>query len=86
MRYDGPDLAEVARLTGLTVDEVIAAHSGDRWRVAFGGFAPGFAYLVGGDPRLVVAPGTAANVRPGRSGWPVSTAATYPPRHREAGS
>jgi KipI family sensor histidine kinase inhibitor len=55
VRYDGPDLAEVARLTGLTVDEVIAAHSGDRWRVAFGGFAPGFAYLVGGDPRLVVA-------------------------------
>ena len=28
------------------------AHTGDRWRVAFGGFAPGFAYLVGGDPRL----------------------------------
>ena len=55
VRYDGPDLAEVARLTGLTVDEVIAAHSGERWRVAFGGFAPGFAYLVGGDPRLVVA-------------------------------
>jgi KipI family sensor histidine kinase inhibitor len=55
VRYDGPDLAEVARLTGLTVDEVVAAHSGARWRVAFGGFAPGFAYLVGGDPRLEVA-------------------------------
>ena len=24
------------------------------WRVAFGGFAPGFAYLVGGDTRLIV--------------------------------
>ncbi|HNP11666.1 MAG TPA: carboxyltransferase domain-containing protein, partial [Mycobacterium sp.] len=24
------------------------------WRVGFGGFAPGFAYLVGGDPRLAV--------------------------------
>ena len=52
--YDGPDLAEVARLTGLSEDEVVAAHTGTPWRVAFGGFAPGFAYLVGGDPRLRV--------------------------------
>lgn len=52
--YDGPDLAEVARLTGLSEDEVVAAHTGSEWRVAFGGFAPGFAYLVGGDPRLRV--------------------------------
>ncbi len=52
--YDGPDLAEVARLTGLGEDEVVAAHTGTTWRVAFGGFAPGFAYLVGGDPRLEV--------------------------------
>ncbi|GAB3858393.1 allophanate hydrolase subunit 1 [Nocardioides maradonensis] len=54
-RYDGPDLPEVARLTGLAEDEVVAAHTGSAWRVAFGGFAPGFAYLVGGDPRLQVA-------------------------------
>jgi KipI family sensor histidine kinase inhibitor len=52
--YDGPDLDDVAKLTGLTAAEVIAAHTGTPWRVAFGGFAPGFAYLVGGDPRLVV--------------------------------
>lgn len=52
--YDGPDLAEVARLTGLTPEQVIAAHTGSRWRVGFGGFAPGFAYLVSGDPRLEV--------------------------------
>jgi KipI family sensor histidine kinase inhibitor len=52
--YDGPDLAEVARLTGLDEAEVVAAHTGTPWRVAFGGFAPGFAYLVGGDPRLQV--------------------------------
>ncbi|MDT9595137.1 5-oxoprolinase subunit PxpB [Nocardioides zeae] len=52
--YDGPDLAEVARLTGLAEREVVAAHTGRAWRVAFGGFAPGFAYLVGGDPRLQV--------------------------------
>jgi KipI family sensor histidine kinase inhibitor len=52
--YDGPDLDEVARLTGLTADEVIAAHTGTPWRVGFGGFTPGFAYLVDGDPRLEV--------------------------------
>ncbi|WP_245616043.1 5-oxoprolinase subunit B family protein [Phycicoccus jejuensis] len=54
VRYDGPDLDDVARLTGLTAGEVVAAHTGTPWRVAFGGFAPGFAYLVGGDPRLRV--------------------------------
>ncbi len=52
--YDGPDLDEVARLTGLTADEVVAAHTGTPWRVGFGGFAPGFAYLIGGDSRLEV--------------------------------
>ncbi len=52
--YDGPDLAEVARLTGLGAEEVVAAHTGTPWRIAFGGFAPGFAYLTGGDPRLAV--------------------------------
>lgn len=54
VRYDGPDLAEVARMTGLSEDAVIAAHTGTPWRVAFTGFAPGFGYLVGGDTRLVV--------------------------------
>ncbi|MDT5187225.1 MAG: hypothetical protein QOI29_5383 [Mycobacterium sp.] len=52
--YDGADLDEVARLTGMTTDEVVAAHTGSPWRVGFGGFAPGFAYLIGGDERLDV--------------------------------
>jgi KipI family sensor histidine kinase inhibitor len=52
--YDGPDLAEVASQTGLTERQVVEAHTGTPWRVGFGGFAPGFAYLVGGDPRLEV--------------------------------
>ncbi|MUL47872.1 allophanate hydrolase subunit 1 [Mycobacterium sp. CBMA293] len=52
--YDGTDLDEVAGLTGLAPSEVIAAHTGSLWRVAFGGFTPGFAYLVGGDERLQV--------------------------------
>lgn len=52
--YDGADLTEVGKLTGLDATGVIAAHTGTLWRVGFGGFAPGFAYLVGGDPRLQV--------------------------------
>jgi KipI family sensor histidine kinase inhibitor len=54
VHYDGPDLQEVAELTGMTADEVVAAHCRAAWRVAFAGFAPGFAYLTGGDPRLQV--------------------------------
>ena len=52
--YDGADLAEVARLTGLSEDAVIKAHTGSSWLGAFGGFAPGFTYLTGGDPVLNV--------------------------------
>lgn len=52
--YDGPDLDEVAALTGMSGAEIVAAHTGTPWTVAFGGFAPGFSYLVGGDPRLDV--------------------------------
>lgn len=61
--YDGEDLDEVARLTGLTVSEVIRAHTGSPWHVAFCGFAPGFSYLVGGDPRLEVPRRGEARVR-----------------------
>jgi KipI family sensor histidine kinase inhibitor len=52
--YDGEDLDEVGRITGLDTDGVVAAHTSSLWRVAFGGFVPGFAYLVGGDERLTV--------------------------------
>lgn len=54
VRYDGPDLGEVAAATGLGVDDVIAAHTGQTWTVAFVGFSPGFGYLVGEDTRLHV--------------------------------
>ncbi|TWH01632.1 allophanate hydrolase subunit 1 [Nocardioides sp. J9] len=63
--YDGPDLAEVGELTGLGEDGVVAAHTGTPWTVAFGGFAPGFAYLVGGDPAPPCPPGRSAS--PGSS-------------------
>lgn len=52
--YDGPDLDEVASLTDLSADEVVGVHLDADYVVAFLGFAPGFAYLVGGDPRLRV--------------------------------
>ena len=52
--YDGADLDEVGRITGLGAAGVVTAHTGAPWRVAFGGVVPGFAYLVGGDPRLEV--------------------------------
>jgi KipI family sensor histidine kinase inhibitor len=54
VRYDGPDLADVSELTGLSMEEIIDAHTGTDWRVAFGGFAPGFAYLTGLPPELHV--------------------------------
>ncbi|WP_069812143.1 5-oxoprolinase subunit B family protein [Streptomyces sp. TP-A0874] len=47
VRYDGPDLAEVAELWGVTEREVARIHSGTDFRVAFCGFAPGFGYLTG---------------------------------------
>jgi KipI family sensor histidine kinase inhibitor len=52
--YDGPDLGEVAGHTGLATAQVVDAHTATLWRVGFSGFAPGFAYLVDGDPRLRV--------------------------------
>lgn len=52
--YDGEDLAEVARLTGISAHGVIAAHTGQIWTVAFGGFAPGFGYMVGENQVLEV--------------------------------
>jgi KipI family sensor histidine kinase inhibitor len=52
--YRGEDLDEVAQLLGATREQVIAWHTGSEYTVAFTGFAPGFAYLSGGDPRLQV--------------------------------
>lgn len=54
VHYDGEDLADAAGLTGLSVEEVIRRHTESIFTVAFCGFAPGFGYLVGGDPALQV--------------------------------
>jgi KipI family sensor histidine kinase inhibitor len=52
--YEGPDVLDVARLTGLSPEEVVARHTAAEHVVAFLGFLPGFAYLVGGDELLHV--------------------------------
>jgi len=52
---DGPDLADVATLTGHTPDEVIALHSSAEYLVYFLGFSPGFPYL-GGMPESIATP------------------------------
>jgi KipI family sensor histidine kinase inhibitor len=69
--FDGPDLDEVARLAHMTPALVIELLLETELRVAFVGFAPGFAYLVGlpdalaavprrATPRPVVAAGSVA--------------------------
>lgn len=68
--YNGEDLQEVSRLTGLSIEAVVNAHTSQTWTAAFGGFAPGFAYLLGehralnvprrDSPRTVVPSGSVA--------------------------
>jgi KipI family sensor histidine kinase inhibitor len=45
--FDGPDLVEVAELTGRPVPALVAALVAVEYTVAFSGFAPGFGYLTG---------------------------------------
>jgi KipI family sensor histidine kinase inhibitor len=52
--YDGPDLAAVAEIVGLTPNEVVALHTEAEYTAAFCGFVPGFAYLTGLPSRLHV--------------------------------
>ena len=86
--YSGADLAEVAEKTGLDPDEVVAAHTGQVWTVAFCGFAPGFGYLVGENDRLRVPRRDDPGPRcpPAPSGWPTRSPASIPAPDPEAGS
>ena len=54
VRYDGPDLVEVADQWRVRPEEVIAIHTSTEFLVAFCGFAPGFAYCTGLPEGLVV--------------------------------
>ena len=49
-----PDLAALADHAGLSPDDVIRRHHAPTYRVAMTGFAPGFPYLLGLDPRLAM--------------------------------
>jgi KipI family sensor histidine kinase inhibitor len=52
--YDGPDLEEVAAMTGLAPAQVGEFHASREYVVELVGFLPGFGYLASLDPRLVV--------------------------------
>jgi KipI family sensor histidine kinase inhibitor len=52
-QYDGPDLLETAERSKLSVEELVALHSGREYRAFFLGFLPGFAYCGVLDPRIV---------------------------------
>ena len=79
--FDGPDLADVARLSG--VPDVVAALTGVELTVAFSGFAPGFGYLSGlpeelhvprrGTPRTRVPAGAVALAGPYAGIYPRSS-------------
>ncbi|GAA4928305.1 5-oxoprolinase subunit PxpB [Streptomyces coeruleoprunus] len=83
VRYDGPDLAEVAALWGVAPDEVGRIHAGVEYRVAFCGFAPGFGYLTGlperygvprrATPRTAVPAGSVALAGPYTGVYPRSS-------------
>lgn len=49
---DGPDLANVAAHAGLSEADVVSLHTRPAYRVYMLGFAPGFPYLGGLDPRI----------------------------------
>ena len=50
--YDGPDLDDIARAIGASIDDVVRLHAAPTYVVETIGFAPGFAYLTGLDTRL----------------------------------
>jgi KipI family sensor histidine kinase inhibitor len=54
--FDGPDLDDVARLARLSPSRVVDLLTSTDLQVAFVGFAPGFAYLVGLPPDLASVP------------------------------
>ncbi|MET9580381.1 allophanate hydrolase subunit 1 [Streptomyces massasporeus] len=83
VRYDGPDLADVAAHWGVPPREVARIHGDTEFRVAFCGFAPGFGYLTGlparydvprrATPRTAVPPGSVALAGPYTGVYPRSS-------------
>ncbi|MGR6969146.1 5-oxoprolinase subunit PxpB [Streptomyces cynarae] len=83
VRYDGPDLLEVAAVWGVSPKEVARIHAAAEFRVAFCGFAPGFGYLTGlpdryhvprrATPRTAVPAGSVALAGPYTGVYPRSS-------------
>jgi KipI family sensor histidine kinase inhibitor len=83
VRYDGPDLADVAAHWGVPEREVARVHAGTEFTVAFCGFAPGFGYLTGlperchvprrATPRTAVPAGSVALAGPYTGVYPRSS-------------
>jgi KipI family sensor histidine kinase inhibitor len=78
--YDGADLADVAALWDVPVDEVARVHAATEFRVAFCGFAPGFGYLTGLPERYGVSrlPTPRSSVPAGSVGLAGSYTGVYP--------
>ncbi|MGW0704830.1 5-oxoprolinase subunit B family protein [Streptomyces sp. NPDC002643] len=81
VRYDGPDLSDVAAHWGVDEAEVARIHMAAEFRVAFCGFAPGFGYLTGlprevprrATPRTAVPAGSVALAGPYTGVYPRSS-------------
>ncbi|MGW0844757.1 5-oxoprolinase subunit B family protein [Streptomyces sp. NPDC002787] len=81
VRYDGPDLPDVAAHWGVDEAEVARIHASAEFRVAFCGFAPGFGYLTGlprevprrATPRTAVPAGSVALAGPYTGVYPRSS-------------
>lgn len=83
VRFDGPDAAEVAALWSVGPGELARIVTATPFRVAFCGFAPGFAYLTGlpadlhvprrPTPRTAVPPGSLALAGPYAGLYPRSS-------------
>jgi KipI family sensor histidine kinase inhibitor len=78
--YDGPDLEAAAAALGMTREALIARHAGQIYTAELLGFLPGFAYLGGLDPGLILPrrPAPRPVVAPGSIGVAGDFTGIYP--------
>ncbi len=63
VRYNGPDLSEVAERTQLSLNDIVQRHAAPTYYAYMLGFVPGFAYLGDLDPALVLPRRTTPRLR-----------------------